>query len=298
MRRRGWSRSTQLPDRRDRHDLLRKAAAVIPGETPRLDAELLLAHAMDVGRMELLGSVEPVSGASALAFQRLVERRLKNEPVAYITGVREFWSLDLMVGPGVLIPRPDSETLIEAAIAEKPFPETILDLGTGSGALLLAALSEWEGAWGVGVDRSAEALAIARRNALALGLGRRAAFARGDWETALDGRFDLVLCNPPYVETGAALSADVRDYEPGSALFAGADGMDVYRLLIPRLSGLLNADGAAILEFGAGQEQALGALADDAGMPHLFRNDLSGRPRAIILRRDSLAGVGKAIRSL
>ena len=100
------------------------------------------------------------------------------------------------------------------------------------------------------------------------------------------------------IERGAALSADVRDYEPGSALFAGADGMDVYRLLIPRLSGLLNADGAAILEFGAGQEQALGALADDAGMPHLFRNDLSGRPRAIILRRDSLAGVGKAIRSL
>ncbi len=261
-------------------DALRAASARID----RLDAEVLLAHMLGVDRGGLI--LNPDRNIDLENYDFLVERRFSGEPVAYITGTREFWSLDLIVTPDVLIPRPDSETLIEAALANvvKP-PATILDLGTGSGALLLAALTEWPQARGLGVDASAPALAVARRNAEQLGLADRAEFCLGDWGLGLSAKFDLILSNPPYVEENAILSTDVRDYEPASALFAGADGLDDYRRLIPQLPGLLATDGLAVVEIGATQAGAVLALAAVAGLSGSVRRDLAGRDRCIIMRR-------------
>ena len=258
---------------------LRAAAARID----RLDAEVLLGHLLGVGRGALL--LNPDSNIDVEAFEKLTERREAGEPVAYITGTREFWSLDLAVTPDVLIPRPDSETLIEAALAvvARP-PVTILDLGTGSGALLLAALSEWPAARGVGVDASAAALAVAQGNADQLGFGGRTVFRHGDWGEGLTERFDLILSNPPYIEDNAELSRDVRDHEPASALFAGADGLDDYRRLIPQLLGLLAPEGVAIIEIGHTQASAVLALAQAAGMTGTVRQDLAGRDRCVVLR--------------
>jgi release factor glutamine methyltransferase len=264
---------------------LAEAAALLArvSDTPRLDAELLLAHALGISRERLL--LDPPA-RTPRAFAELVDRRLAHEPVAYITGQRAFWTLDLAVGPGVLVPRPDSETLIEAAIAHfgDRAPASVLDLGTGSGALLLAALDHWRGAWGVGVDRSAEALGIARANAAPF--GPRAVFVRGDWAAALDARFDLVLCNPPYVETNADLPRDVAEWEPASALFAGPEGLDDYRRLAPELDRLLAPGGAAILEIGASQRGVVSALVTAAGLVARCRQDLGGRDRCLVVTRD------------
>lgn len=262
-------------------DAARRLAAV--SDTPRLDAELLLAHALGVSREALL--LRP-SARLPDGFETLVARRLAHEPIAYITGTRAFWTLDLAVGPAVLVPRPDSETLIEAAIAHfgSRAPATILDLGTGSGALLLAALDHWPTAWGLGVDRSAEALAVARANAAPF--GARAAFVRGDWATALAGRFDLILCNPPYVEAGAALPPDVARWEPAAALYAGPDGLDDYRRLAPELGRLIAPGGAAILEIGAVQQAAVTALIKAAELSVSCRQDLAGRDRCLVVTRD------------
>jgi len=218
----------------------------------------------------------------------LVERRVRGEPIAYIIGQREFWSLDLCVTPDVLIPRPDSETLIEAAIAAIP-PDAaprILDLGTGSGALLLAALVEWPRARGVGVDRSPAALDVAVRNAAGTGLSGRAAFVAGDWAGALVGQWDLILANPPYVRDDAPLDPGVRDFEPAGALFAGADGLDAYRRIVPDLPRLLAPAGVAVVEIGHDQAAAVSALAHAAGLSARVRHDLAGRDRALILEND------------
>lgn len=258
-------------------DALRAAATRID----RFDAEVLLAHLLCTDRGGLF--LDPTREIDASAFAALVDRRAAHEPVAYITGTREFWSLDLIVTPAVLIPRPDSETLIEAALASGIKPRTILDLGTGSGALLLAALSEWPAATGLGIDASQAALAVAARNAERLGLAGRARFQPGDWGQGLATRFDLILCNPPYVETGADLAADVRDHEPASALFAGADGLDDYRRLLPQLPGLLSPGGIAIVEIGHTQAAAVGALA--AAFDVEVHRDLAGRDRCLVLRQ-------------
>ena len=261
-------------------EALRDAAQQID----RFDAEVLLAAALRVERGALL--LDPDRQFRPLEFDNWVARRAGGEPVAYITGRREFWSLDLLVTPAVLIPRPDSETLIEAALvacAQDP-PATILDLGTGSGALLLAALAEWPAATGLGIDASAAALAVAADNARRLGFGDRIALELGNWGQGLHQRFDLVLCNPPYVETGAALARDVRDHEPASALFAGVDGLDDYRVLVPQLPGLLAAGGIAIVEIGWTQAKAVMALAAAAGMAATVRRDLAGRDRCLVLR--------------
>ena len=235
------------------------------GDTPRLDAELLMAHALGVAREDLL--LHRLEERAPEAFEPLVARRLAYEPVAYITGRRGFWTIELEVGPGVLVPRPDSETLIEAALAHfgEAGPRRILDLGTGPGTLLLAALDLWPDATGLGVDASASALAFARRNARRLGLAG-AEFRLGDWGEGLDERFDLILCNPPYVEAGAALPPDVARWEPDAALYAGADGLDAYRALAPRLPRLLAPGGIVCLEIGAGQESAVSALMAEAGL--------------------------------
>ncbi len=254
--------------------------------SPRLDAELLMAHAMGVSRERLL--LGQLDAPAPTAFAALLTRRLAHEPIAYITGARAFWTIDLAVGPGVLIPRPDSETLIEAAVAHfgAVGPGTILDLGTGPGSLLLAALAEWPGATGLGVDQSATALTMARANADRLGMGNRTAFAIGDWAAGIDQRFDLVLANPPYIGTAEQLPADVARYEPHEALFTGADGLDDYRIIVPQLPRLLVPGGIAILEIGHRQAEAVTALLRDAAMGATLRHDLAGRPRAIIAACD------------
>jgi release factor glutamine methyltransferase len=261
---------------------LRKAVELLTpiSPTPRLDAELLLAHALGISREALLlGPDRPVPPD----FDALLRRRLAHEPVAYITGTKSFWTLDLHVTPDVLIPRPDTETLIEAAIAHfgGRAPGTILDLGTGSGALLLAGLDQWPSAWGLGIDRSAAALAVARGNAERLGFGDRAAFAQGSWADALDARFDLILCNPPYVEADATLAPDVADYEPASALFAGAEGLDDYRVLVPQLPRLLTPEGVALLEIGSAQAASVSRLVKAAGLKAMTAKDLAGLDRCV-----------------
>ncbi|MBJ6123089.1 peptide chain release factor N(5)-glutamine methyltransferase [Sphingomonas mollis] len=248
-------------------------------DTPRLDAELLLAHALGIDRSALLLDMERSVPAD---FAALVERRAGHEPVAYITGVRGFWTLDLAVGPGALVPRADSETVIAAALAHfagRP-PASVLDLGTGPGTLLLALLDEWPAARGLGIDRSAAALAYARRNAR--GFGGRVALVQGDWTAAVAGRFDLIVANPPYIATDETLPPEVAAHEPVSALYAGADGLDDYRRLVPALPGLLAPGGAVVLEIGWTQAQAVGDLLRAAGLGVTEHRDLGGRSRALL----------------
>ena len=264
------------------HAALTAAAARFAfSPTARLDAELLMAHALGIARDRLL--LDPARAVPSI-FADLVERRAAHEPVAYITGTRGFWSIDLAVGPGALVPRADSETLIDAAIAQvgDRHPRRILDLGTGPGTLLLATLAQWPAATGLGIDASADALGYARRNAVALGIADRAAFALGDWADGITERFDLVLANPPYVATGDALPAEVRDFEPATALFAGIDGLDDYRRLAPQLGALLAPGGAAIIEIGADQAAAVTALLADAGLHAAVHRDLGGRDRCLV----------------
>jgi release factor glutamine methyltransferase len=263
-------------------------------DTPRLDAELLMAHGLGLDRSALLlrkaDLIEPPG------FADMVARRAMHEPVAYIIGHQDFWDLTLAVTPAVLIPRGDSETLIEAArdhFSGDTQPHSVADLGTGSGALLLAALSVFPNAMGIAIDASAAALAVASGNADALGFGERAQFLHLSWRQVNWGRdllkankgarFELLLCNPPYVESNAALSPSVRDHEPAAALFAGIDGFDDYRILIPQLSELLSRKGVAILEIGKGQDVAVTALAEAQGFAVTARRDLAGIIRALSL---------------
>ncbi|QJQ32021.1 peptide chain release factor N(5)-glutamine methyltransferase [Sphingomonas lacunae] len=255
-------------------------------DTARLDAELLMAHALGIERDRLLldGDRLPIPDG----FAAMVERRMAHEPVAYIIGYRDFWTIRLAVGPGVLIPRPDSETLIEAALAhfpERRAPLRILDLGTGPGTLLLAVLSELPEAHGLGIDASDVALDYARANAASLGLDDRAVFRTGDWATGLGGVFDLILCNPPYVESDTMLDRQVADFEPAGALFAGPEGLDEYRRILPMLPPLLTPDGLAVVEIGAGQRDAVSALAELEGLRVKCRSDLAGRDRAILCQQ-------------
>ncbi len=269
---------------------IRQAAARLAAtsDTARLDAELLMAQALGVTRSDLL--LRHMRDPEPSGFAGLVDRRAHNEPVAHILGRQEFYGLDLRVTSDTLIPRGDSETLIEAArawFADRAPPARILDLGTGTGALLLAALSLWPEAQGVALDASEQALAVALDNAVSLGMPDRVAMRLADWRqagwTEGLGRFDLVLCNPPYVETDAALAPSVRDHEPSQALFAGPEGLDDHRVLIPALRGLM-ADGApAILEIGASQADPVGRLAAEAGFASTLHRDLAGRPRALLL---------------
>jgi release factor glutamine methyltransferase len=264
-------------------DLLRSAAARIGGDSPRLDAELLLAHHLGWSRGDVLLKADTT--VEAVEFQDLVDRRVAGEPIAHITGHREFWSLDLKVTPDVLIPRPDSETLIEVALKHcvNP-PSRVLDLGTGSGALLLAALSEWPLATGVGIDAIPAALAVAAENARRTGLAHRAEFRLGNWGDGVCERFELILCNPPYISENEDLSSEVRAHEPASALFAGSDGLDDYRRILPQIPALLADDGLAVLEIGHQQGAALLAMASAQGLVATLHQDLAGRDRCVAIR--------------
>jgi release factor glutamine methyltransferase len=254
-------------------------------DTPRFDAELLMAHVLGIDRDALLLADEEREAPPA--FDALVTRREAGEPIAYITGRRGFWTIELEVGPGVLVPRPDSETLLEAALSclGGGGPKRILDLGTGPGTLLLAGLDQWPGATGLGVDASQVALDYARRNADRLGLSARAEWRLGDWGEGLEERFDLILCNPPYVETGAELPPDVAEWEPAEALFAAADGLAEYRRLAPHIPRLLAPGGLACIELGAGQRDAVAALFDPAPFTIKSLKDLKGFERCLLLSR-------------
>lgn len=260
-------------------DAARQLEAV--SETPRLDAELLIAHALGVTREALL--LRHLDDPTPAGFAALLDRRLAHEPIAYITGARAFWTIELEVGPGALVPRPDSETLIEAAVAYfgDRAPATILDLGTGPGTLLLAALDQWCDAIGIGIEASEAALGYARRNAARLGMAGRVGWRIGDWATGLESRFDLILANPPYIGTDEPLPPDVRDHEPAGALFAGPEGLDDYRRIVPDLPRLLAPGGIALLEIGSTQAEAVSALVRRHGLSPRVIHDLTGLPRVV-----------------
>ena len=253
-------------------------------DTSRLDAELLMAEAFHIDRDKLI--LSPPDRAVPKRFWKMVERRMNGEPVAYITGRRAFWNIDLHVGPGVLVPRPDSEVLIASAIEHfdgTAGPKRILDLGTGPGTLLLAALDVWPASTGLGIDVSRRAMSYASANARRLGFEGRLKFKRGNWAQGIDESFDLVLCNPPYIAEGAELGPGVREYEPDEALFAGETGLDAYRELAPQMPKLLGKGGLGAVEIGAEQAEEVTSLLTRDGLHSRVVNDLADRPRAVLL---------------
>jgi release factor glutamine methyltransferase len=268
----------------------RLAAAGI--EDARAEAWLLLATATGRKRAELMAGAGGLpDGQQAARLEELVRRRAAREPIAYILGEKEFWSLTLEVGPAVLIPRPETETVVEAVlreIAERTAALRVLDLGTGSGCLLLALLSELPNATGLGIDASAAALALAERNATRLGLAARAAFRRGRWGEGLAERFDVIVGNPPYVAEPewSGLQPEIRDFEPKAALVAGPDGLAAYRALAPDCARLLASGGLCALEIGCGQGDAVAEILSDHALRVVARHpDLTGIERCLVGRR-------------
>jgi release factor glutamine methyltransferase len=266
---------------------LRQATTALAqtSDTARLDGELLMAHALGVTRSDLL--LRHITEPAPAAFAPLLARRLAHEPVAYILGSQPFYGLDFLVTPDVLIPRGDSEVLVEAALKARPDARNVLDCGTGSGALLLAVLAHLPAAQGVGIDRSLAALEVAAANAARLDLAARARMLHADWEepgwSHKLGPFDMVLANPPYVENEAELAASVRGHEPAGALFAGPEGLDAYRVLIPQLPALLAPGGVILVEIGASQTEAVSMIARGSGLTPRLHRDLAERPRVLEL---------------
>jgi release factor glutamine methyltransferase len=265
--------------------LLMKAAGL---DTPVLDARLIVQHALGIGWDTLyLKEDQPLTDGERAGLEAELARRAAHEPVSRIVGRRHFWTLDLAVTSDTLDPRADTESLIEtvvAAIPDRTRPLRILDLGTGTGAILLALLAEYPDAAGVGIDISDGALATARINADSHGLAARAMFARGNWGQGLEGPFDVIVSNPPYIERGdlPGLPPEVREHDPMLALDGGLDGLDAYRALIPAIAGLLAADGLAVLEIGAGQADSVTELAQSCGLKPAGRKaDLGGIERAL-----------------
>ncbi|MBN9592129.1 MAG: peptide chain release factor N(5)-glutamine methyltransferase [Alphaproteobacteria bacterium] len=274
--------------------LLGAAAARLAGagvESARLDARLLLAHVLGVAPGSLLaGSSVAVAPEAVSRFDRLVVRREAREPLAYLTGRKGFWSHEFAVGPGVLVPRPETETLIEEAFRlfpDRQTPLRLLDLGTGSGCLLLTLLHAFPNATGTGVEQFEAAFAFARTNRAALGLDDRATLLAAAWQEPALGRFDLVVSNPPYIPVAAldGLAPELH-YEPRQALDGGADGLDAYRDLSIRLGAWLVPGGHVLLEIGIGQGEAVSAILAAQGLEMRgIRADLAGIPRCVVARR-------------
>ncbi len=260
-------------------------------EDARVDARALLCHALRVDRARLLSDSERILEAREVAaVQGLAARRLKREPVSRIRGRKEFWNLTLEVTPAVLTPRPETETVVEAALdligrdATQMEMLRILDIGTGSGALLLALLGELSNAVGLGTDISEDALEVARANAERNGLKDRCTFVACDIAEGIEGKFDLIVSNPPYVRRAdiATLEPEVRDYAPRLALDGGEEGLDCYRAIVAQAPPLLARGGRLIVELGLGQEPAVRALFTKAGLQAgAARTDLAGIPRAL-----------------
>lgn len=271
---------------RDAARRLREAGA----DTPELDARLLAGRAAGLDQAALISaSRDPMDAGAAAALESLVARRASGEPVARILGLREFWGRDFCLGPETLVPRPDSETLIEAALSRVGRRQDLLvaDLGTGSGCLLVTLLCELPEARGVGVDLSTGALATARTNACRHDVSDRAGFICGSWGDALKEGFHLVVCNPPYIASQdiSLLMREVAGHEPRLALEGGEDGLEAYRALFPSLRGMLAPDGLGVVELGAGQAPRAGELAGAAGLRvSATVADLSGTPRALVLQ--------------
>lgn len=256
---------------------------------PRLEARLLAGHALRVDPAVVLGHPErALTRIERTRLAVLVRRRARREPIAQLFGEREFWSLKFKVTADVLTPRPDSETVVEAALAGVPdrgAPLGLLDLGTGTGCLLLALLSELEGARGLGVDISPAAVEVARANAAALGFADRATFRTGDWGRGIRGPFDLIVANPPYIPSSAvkSLEPEVARFEPRRALSGGVDGLDCYRRLVPDVARLLKPGATAVVEVGAGQAARVSAILAGHGLhPVAIQADLSGIERCLI----------------
>ncbi len=257
-------------------------------DDPSHEARLLVCAATGVGRLAAMADPDRRLGEAANTVEAHVARREAQEPVSRILGRRGFWSLDLEISPDVLDPRPDTELIIEVAVTEldarRRDPLRILDLGIGSGAILAALLTEFQAATGVGVDLSAAACGVARRNLAACGLVERSAVVEGGWDVPLPGRFDLVVSNPPYIESGliAGLDPDVRLYDPMLALDGGPDGLAAYRTISARLNGLLEPDGWGLFETGFDQTERVLALLAGAGLrPGGVWKDLGGHPRIV-----------------
>ncbi|MGE0062102.1 MAG: peptide chain release factor N(5)-glutamine methyltransferase [Xanthobacteraceae bacterium] len=264
-------------------------------DTPQLDARVLAGHALRIDRARLVVDSERLLDAREIdAIDALAGRRIAREPVARIVGAREFWSLQLAVNAAVLVPRPDTETVVEAALdavtanGGRQRPVRILDIGTGSGALLLALLTELPNATGIGADISDAALDVARANAARLALEARCAFVTADIARGVEGPFDLVVSNPPYIASAeiAALAPEVRDYDPRLALDGGADGLAAYRAIAADAGRLLAPGGLLVVELGIGQEDAVRLLFTQAGLavPAPARKDLGGVARALLAR--------------
>jgi release factor glutamine methyltransferase len=261
-------------------------------EEPRREARLLLAAVLTVDTGMILGHPDRLLERSEyVRFAALLARRAAHEPMARLLGRREFWSLDFALAPETLVPRPDSETVVEAALAkisDRSAALRLLDLGTGTGCLLLALLSELPASTGFGIDLVPNAAVMARRNAAALGLAGRSGFIAGFWGAALTGFFDVIVANPPYIESEAiaALAPEVVQYDPLIALDGGADGLASYRALAPELARLLSKSGVAVVELGAGQVESVAAVMrrGELVIEQVCR-DLAGIERCLVLRR-------------
>ncbi len=261
-----------------------------------LDARVLTCAALGIDHADLVREPDRAVGPAGEALRELARRRLRREPVSRIVGVREFWGLRLEIDRHVLDPRPDTETLVEAvlarAVARGAETLRILDLGTGSGAILCGLLRGLPEAFGVGVDASAGACATARRNLIATGLSGRAAILCGNWSDALCGRFDIIVSNPPYIPSSeiGSLDEEVFAHDPLLALDGGEDGLDAYRAIAPRLASCLAADGLVALEIGATQSASVSAIIGSAGFspPETVR-DLAGRDRVVLAEREDAA---------
>ena len=262
-------------------------------EEPEREARALLRGGLGLTDLDLVTRGEQeVAEEDATRLRALAERRAQGEPLARLTGRREFWSLDFALAPDTLVPRPETETLVEAALSlfpDRSAPLRLLDLGTGSGALLAALLSEYPAAFGVGVDLAPGAARQAHANLAAFGFATRAAVLVGHWGEALTGGFDLVVSNPPYIPSTdiPTLQREVRTHDPLLALDGGPQGLDAYRALAVALPGLLVTGGYAVLELGIGQERQVAELLTTAGLSveGPARADLAGIARAMIARK-------------
>ena len=259
-------------------------------DSPRLDARMLVGAALGLEPSLLFArGYDPVSDAPAGRIEEFARRRLAHEPVSRILGTRGFYGLSFRVTPATLDPRPETETVVAAVLDARPIvgdSARILDLGTGTGCLLLAILNAWPEARGMGIDISEAALAVARENATALGLGARTSFALGDWAQGLSGPFDIIVSNPPSIAAGeiATLEPEVRDFDPRGALDGGPDGLACYRAILPAARALLSSKGRLFVEIGATQAEPVGRLAAASGLEVIghFR-DLAGHERCLAL---------------